>query len=59
MNSVIGKLSELRYRIMTDKVMEPFGENIQDAAIWNTELKRLDQVSEILNNKFNYFNSGE
>lgn len=59
MNSVIGKLSELRYRIMTDKVMEPFGENMQDAAIWNTELKRLDQVSEILNNKFNYFNSGE
>lgn len=44
MNGVIAKLSEMRYRMMTDKPLEPIASQLPDAQIWNSELDALKKV---------------
>lgn len=44
-NSVIAKLSEMRYLLMTDKPLEPFGEDVPDASVWNDELQALSKAN--------------
>lgn len=41
MKHVIGQLSEMRYRMMTDKPLVDFPDSDLDAAVWNQDLKEL------------------
>ncbi|KAL3101198.1 hypothetical protein niasHT_027954 [Heterodera trifolii] len=41
--AVIAKLSEMRYRMMTDKSLEPISSEFPDAALWNDEIDQLNK----------------
>uniref|UniRef100_A0A183CQ81 Sugar phosphate phosphatase n=1 Tax=Globodera pallida TaxID=36090 RepID=A0A183CQ81_GLOPA len=41
--AVVSKLSEMRYRMMTDKPLEPISSEFPDAQLWNSEMANFDE----------------